>query len=93
MKKWKIGRPDAKKVDEFASKCDINKLALEVLSSRGYNDFQQVVDFGAVKIHNAGLRRNVDFPLDKFQILHGSFSRITISVRGFSLSTNTRLPS
>ena len=45
MKKWKISRSDDAKAAEFAAKCDINKLALEVLTSRGYTDFQQVVDF------------------------------------------------
>lgn len=45
MKKWKINKCDEQKVAEFLSKCDINKLALEVLSARGYNDFQQIVDF------------------------------------------------
>lgn len=45
MKKWKINKCDDDKVKEFLAKCDINKLALEVLSARGYNDFQQIVDF------------------------------------------------
>lgn len=45
MKKWKICISDEKKAAEFAQKCDINKLALEVLISRGYTDFQQIVDF------------------------------------------------
>lgn len=45
MKKWKINKPDEKKTSEFAGKCDINKLALSVLTSRGYCDFQQIVGF------------------------------------------------
>lgn len=45
MKKWKICRCDESKAAEFAAKCDINKLALEVLTARGFTDFQQVVDF------------------------------------------------
>jgi len=45
MKKWKINKCDSDKAAEFASKCDINRLALEVLTSRGINDFQQVVDY------------------------------------------------
>ncbi|MBO5448584.1 MAG: single-stranded-DNA-specific exonuclease RecJ [Ruminococcus sp.] len=45
MKKWKINKYDSDKAAEFASKCDIKRLALEVLTSRGINDFQQVVDY------------------------------------------------
>lgn len=45
MKKWKICTSDENKAAEFAKKCDINKLALEVLTSRGFTDFEQVVDF------------------------------------------------
>lgn len=45
MKKWKINKCDVHKAAEFAAKCDINRLALEVLTSRGLTDFQQVVDF------------------------------------------------
>ena len=45
MKKWKICKCDESKAAEFAQKCDINRLALEVLTSRGITDFQQVVDF------------------------------------------------
>jgi len=45
MKKWKINKCDVQKAAEFASKCDINRLALEVLTSRGMTDFQQIVDF------------------------------------------------
>ncbi len=45
MKKWKICKCDEELADDFASKCDINKLALKVLTSRGVTDFQQVIDF------------------------------------------------
>ena len=45
MKKWKISKCDEAKAAEFAKKCDINRLALEVLTSRGFTDFQQVIDF------------------------------------------------
>ena len=45
MKKWKICKSDDSLAAEFASKCDINKLALEVLTARGFTDFQQVIDF------------------------------------------------
>ncbi len=45
MKKWKINKCDETLAEEFASKCDINKLALKVLTSRGVTDFQQVIDF------------------------------------------------
>ena len=48
MKRWKIGKSDDSKVAEFLGKCDIGKLALEILSSRGCNDFQQVVDYFTV---------------------------------------------
>lgn len=45
MKKWKISKCDEAKAAEFAKKCDINRLALEVLTSRGFTDFQQVIDY------------------------------------------------
>lgn len=45
MKKWKISKCDEAKAAEFAKKCDINRLALEVLTSRGFTDFQQVIHF------------------------------------------------
>ncbi|MBR1739538.1 MAG: single-stranded-DNA-specific exonuclease RecJ [Ruminococcus sp.] len=45
MKKWKIGRADSEKVREFSGRCDIDTLALEVLSARGMNDFDKIVGF------------------------------------------------
>lgn len=45
MKKWVISKCDNEKVNEFCSKCDIDKLALEVLSARGAADFDSIVDF------------------------------------------------
>lgn len=45
MKKWKINQPDEKCVSEFIKKCDLNRLTLEVMSSRGYNDFDQIAEF------------------------------------------------
>lgn len=45
MKKWIINKPDLPKVDEFSKKCDLNRLVLEIMTARGYTDFQQIVDF------------------------------------------------
>ena len=45
MFKWKIERCDEAKVAEFHSKTDLNRLTLEVLSARGYNDLDSIVDF------------------------------------------------
>ena len=45
MKKWKINRSDEDLAGQFAARCDINKLALEVLTSRGYTDFDSVVEY------------------------------------------------
>ena len=48
MKKWKINKPDENRVSEFMKKCDLNRLTLEVMSSRGYNDFEQIAEFFSV---------------------------------------------
>lgn len=45
MFKWRIGRAEADKVAEFQSKTDLNRLTLEVLSARGYNDLDSIVEF------------------------------------------------
>ncbi|MBR1864657.1 MAG: single-stranded-DNA-specific exonuclease RecJ [Ruminococcus sp.] len=45
MKKWLINKCDDKAVADFSSKCDIGRLTLEVLSSRGCTGFEQIVDF------------------------------------------------
>lgn len=45
MKKWKVNKPDQALVSEFMRKCDLNKLTLEVMCSRGYSDFKSIADF------------------------------------------------
>ena len=35
MFKWRIGKPDAEKVEYFLKKTDLNRLVLEILSARG----------------------------------------------------------
>lgn len=45
MKKWKVNKPDQKLVAEFMKKCDLSKLTLEIMTSRGYSDFQSIADF------------------------------------------------
>lgn len=45
MFRWRIGRADADKVAEFQSRTDLNRLTLEVLSARGYNDLDSIVEF------------------------------------------------
>lgn len=45
MKKWKVNKPDQKLVAEFMRKCDLSKLTLEIMTSRGYSDFQSISDF------------------------------------------------
>ena len=45
MKKWRINKPDEAKTAEFATKCDLNTLVLDVMTSRGYTDFDKLVDF------------------------------------------------
>lgn len=45
MKKWRINKPDEVKTSEFKTKCDLNRLTLEVMTSRGYTDFDLLVDF------------------------------------------------
>ena len=45
MNRWRIGKADSAKVAEFEQKTDLNRLTLEVLSSRGYNDIDSIVEF------------------------------------------------
>ncbi len=66
MKKWKICKCDETKAAEFAQKCDINRLALEVLTARGYTDFQQVVDFFDLpELSDPFLIRDMDKAVEK----------------------------
>lgn len=45
MKKWKINKPDPEKVKEFSAKCDLSPLVLDVMTSRGYDSFDKLVEF------------------------------------------------
>ena len=45
MKRWKIGKPDAAKAADIASRCDIDRLAVDVLVSRGYDDIDSFAAF------------------------------------------------
>ena len=61
MKKWKINKSDEKLAVQFAARCDINKLALEVLTSRGYRDFDDVVEyFSAAELSDPFLLKDMD---------------------------------
>ena len=61
MKKWKINKSDEKLAVQFAARCDINKLALEVLTSRGYTDFDDVVEyFSAAELSDPFLLKDMD---------------------------------
>ena len=44
MKRWIINRPDEVKSGEFADKCDLSRLTLDVLTSRGFQTFDQIVE-------------------------------------------------
>ncbi|MCD7741273.1 MAG: single-stranded-DNA-specific exonuclease RecJ [Ruminococcus sp.] len=45
MKNWIVRQADEKLAGEFKLKCDLSMLVLEVLTSRGFCEFEQVVDF------------------------------------------------
>ena len=45
MKKWKVNKPNSQLVSEFMRKCDLNRLVLEVMTSRGIDSFEQIVEF------------------------------------------------
>ncbi|MBQ8967612.1 single-stranded-DNA-specific exonuclease RecJ [Ruminococcus sp.] len=45
MIRWRIGKADSEKVAEFQQRTDLNRLTLEVLSARGYNDLDRIVEF------------------------------------------------
>ncbi len=55
MKRWIINRPDEVKSAEFADKCDLSRLTLDVLTSRGFQTFDQIVElFERHKNENIG---------------------------------------
>lgn len=43
--KWRINRPDPVKTAEFMNKCDLKSLTLDVMTSRGFTDFDSLADF------------------------------------------------
>ena len=45
MKKWRINRPDPVKTAEFMNKCDLKSHTLDVMTSRGFTDFDSLADF------------------------------------------------
>lgn len=45
MKKWRVNKPDQMLVSEFLKKCDLNKLVLEIMVSRGCDTIEKVADF------------------------------------------------
>ncbi|MBQ9375595.1 MAG: single-stranded-DNA-specific exonuclease RecJ, partial [Ruminococcus sp.] len=49
MKKWKVNKPDQKFVADFMRKCDLSKLVLEIMVSRGYTDFNRIAGFFSEK--------------------------------------------
>ncbi len=45
MKRWIINKPDEIKGAEFEARCDLSRLAIDVLTSRGVNTFDDLVSF------------------------------------------------
>ncbi|MGN1133859.1 MAG: DHH family phosphoesterase, partial [Oscillospiraceae bacterium] len=45
MKKWVVNKPNSKLAKEFSKKCNLSLLVLEILTSRGFEDFDSIVDF------------------------------------------------
>ena len=45
MKKWSILKPDEQKSAEIASRCDIDKLAVDVMVARGFDDMDSFAAF------------------------------------------------
>ena len=45
MKKWKVNKPNTELVNQFKRQCDLSKIAIEVMVSRGYDNFDDIVDF------------------------------------------------
>lgn len=79
MKKWKINRSDAQLAAQFASKCDINKLALEVLTSRGFTDFDRVVEyFSYTELADPFIIKDMDKAVEKINEMVDSYRLICI---------------
>lgn len=45
MKRWKVKKANEQLASEFCRKCDLSPLTLKVMTARGCEDFQQIVDF------------------------------------------------
>ena len=45
MKKWKVNKPNNQLVNEFSRRCDLSKIVLNVITSRGFDNFEDIVDF------------------------------------------------
>ncbi|MGN0624142.1 MAG: DHH family phosphoesterase, partial [Oscillospiraceae bacterium] len=45
MKRWKVKKANEQLAAEFCRKCDLSPLTLKVMTARGCEDFQQIVDF------------------------------------------------
>ena len=45
MKKWIVNKPDNQAVSDCMKKCDLNRLVLEVLTSRGIDRFEDIIEF------------------------------------------------
>ena len=45
MKKWSILKPDESKSADIASRCDIDRLAVDVMVARGFDDFDKFAEF------------------------------------------------
>ena len=45
MKKWIVNKPNGQLVLDFIKRCDLSRLVLEVLTSRGFDSFDKIVDF------------------------------------------------
>lgn len=45
MRRWKINKANEQLAADFSRRCDLTPLTLKVMTSRGCEDFQQIVDF------------------------------------------------
>lgn len=79
MKKWKINRSDKDLAEQFCARCDINKLALEVLTSRGYTDFDSIVEyFTTSELSDPFLMKDMDKAVETIENMIDGFHLICV---------------
>lgn len=65
MKRWKINKPDNTVVSDILSKTDLSRLCAEVMTARGYSNFDDLVSFfNSGEIENPLMLKDMDVAVE-----------------------------